>query len=516
MEGDSPTDSPFPPNVPIEDKLSSPDLTSDNSQPLDSQLGLLTPLDQSKLVSVTLVPTSNNEHPGDDATDTTPTSQQKSKKLRKRTVLFKSPKATATQALTTRKLKDRVTHLEYAIKDIYEVIDTEKNKLTSNMLDQTVQTKNSLKVIINEKHNNMVFKCDTLENKVEVLEQNQDRLSDIIKALKERVSDLEKDNAKLKLCIESLETSTHTNVLKSDCELTSATPATPAVAPRRATTQTSGGFERHVGQSGVASGHMDDQASTLSPSANQAPSPVQHDMHDGTGDRSSVPSPSPGVAQGQTDHRTATPVPPTGPHTATRTSSDGPDDFVRHEGRGAAGVASGQTDLRTVTPVPSTGPHADTRAPRDGPVARVEQDEAGVTSGHRTNTVTVTIEPDSDTNALLIGDSVIRGINPNKNRTDLNWKTIVTPGCRPKHIRDCLEQKNPNSDISEVILHVGVNNTKQDSISMKEWSDTLKSLMFVYPLAHITASAIVPSKGKDQMHQNIQTSNTNLKKHARA
>ena len=476
--GDSPTASPPSPNCPTLTQTPENDNKWDSGQ---GQLGLLTPLDPGLISATTILPPSQSANHSSNP-------QQRAKKLRKRTALFKSPKggSEAAHVITNHKLKDRVKTLEHDLIEVRELLEFYKSTLQSSMLDNYQKVKNEAKIIAKDNHDETTYRCDILEDKVEALENNETRQQQIIQSLKSRISCLEKRN-------KQLETSGYAYALSNH-------PNSPTVNhashdPERPDLTQSGLSDNGPYHARSRSGQhdRDPERPDLPKSGPSDDGPYyarsRSDQHDRDPKRLDLPKSGPSDdgpshdrsrsdQQVNNDNRTPTPAPlaPSQPSVATPTRSD---DSMRHGGR---------EEARRV--------------------------ETGVTPGQvtDTDTVTVTIEPDGETNALLIGDSVIRGINPNKNSTDLKWQTIVTPGCRPKHIRDCLNNKNPNSEILEVTLHVGANNTKQDTISMKEWSETLKSLLFAFPLAHITASAIVPSKGKDQMHQNIQTSNTNLKK----
>ena len=452
-EGDSPSDSPFPPNRPI---LShTPDNDNSGRESDNGQLGLLTPLDPKIISTTTILPPSESVNPS-------LTPSKKAKKLRKRTALFKSPKRSdAALVITNHKLKDRVSTLEHDLVEVRELLEFYKNTIQSDILDSFQKVKNEAKIIARDNHDETTDRCDTLEDKVEELENSDSRQQQIIKSLKSRISYLEKQN-KLDTC---------------GCTCACTLPKQPSSPTERHAPHDRNPERPVLTQSGPSGDGPRHARSGSGDHVNNNDDPDRPDtqpQYSPTTDSSPPPatdsSPSPSA---------------TSPSTATR-------DSLRQEGQGRDGAKSGHADHGGIT----------ARAPTSQ-----TQTET------RKQTVNVSIEPEVDTNALLIGDSVIRGINPDKsNNSDLKWQSFVIPGCRPQHIRNYLDNSTPNPNIQEVTLHVGVNNTKEEMISIKEWSDTFKTVMYAYPVAHITASAILPSKGKDQMHQNIQASNTNLKK----
>ena len=114
--------------------------------------------------------------------------------------------------------------------------------------------------------------------------------------------------------------------------------------------------------------------------------------------------------------------------------------------------------------------------------------------------------------AVLIGDSVTRYINPKRltPRSERCFKLCV-PGMTVDDLHAWLEAQPVSSNISNVIIHVGVNSCRAGPIPKEMWVVIIASCKYVFPKAVVTLSSVLPAKGRHHFNNSIIPSNNNLR-----
>ena len=113
---------------------------------------------------------------------------------------------------------------------------------------------------------------------------------------------------------------------------------------------------------------------------------------------------------------------------------------------------------------------------------------------------------------LLIGDSIIKDIAGRKMETDdlPVWHKISISGCKTNDLTTRFKSVQANPDLSQVILHVGVNDCKEKIIQHKDWHDMITETKKAFPFAEIVCSSILPTKSNPEINQRVKESNENL------
>ena len=113
---------------------------------------------------------------------------------------------------------------------------------------------------------------------------------------------------------------------------------------------------------------------------------------------------------------------------------------------------------------------------------------------------------------LLIGDSIIKDIAGRKMETnDLPvWHKISISGCKTSDLTTRLKSVKANPDLTQVILHVGVNDCKEKIVQKKDWNDMITETKKAFPYAEIVCSSILPTKSNPEINQRVKESNENL------
>lgn len=122
-----------------------------------------------------------------------------------------------------------------------------------------------------------------------------------------------------------------------------------------------------------------------------------------------------------------------------------------------------------------------------------------------------TIAP--DVTHLLLGDSVIRGINMRRSAaaTDTTDKVCV-PGARVSDLTTWLRKQQPTAVTTDVTCHVGINDCKESVVTAGAWKALFSQCHRVFPHAALTASSILPTKGRlGDTHKTVALSNANLR-----
>lgn len=118
------------------------------------------------------------------------------------------------------------------------------------------------------------------------------------------------------------------------------------------------------------------------------------------------------------------------------------------------------------------------------------------------------------TTSLLLGDSVIRGINmakSSRSAEDIGQKVCI-PGITGTDLIARLKKQSPSPQVQTVTFHVGVNTCKHSPVDGNTWTDLVKECRRVFPHASLCASAILPAKGRSPLNANIRLSNDALNK----
>lgn len=113
--------------------------------------------------------------------------------------------------------------------------------------------------------------------------------------------------------------------------------------------------------------------------------------------------------------------------------------------------------------------------------------------------------------SVLLGDSVIRNINPRRLEThkDPLFKLCV-PGLSILDILRWLRNLPKQDHVKTLIVHVGVNDCPAGPIATEDWHDLINSCKQSFPAAYIAISSIIPARGKHQLNNAIAPSNRNL------
>ncbi|KAL8617699.1 hypothetical protein ACOMHN_039647 [Nucella lapillus] len=120
--------------------------------------------------------------------------------------------------------------------------------------------------------------------------------------------------------------------------------------------------------------------------------------------------------------------------------------------------------------------------------------------------------PDKTT-TLLIGDSVIRLINPRRLMPQLQsvYKLCV-PGMSIADLTTWLHSRPPCPKVKHLFLHVGLNSCSSGQISVNTWTKLIILCKKVFPSSTLALSSIIPAKGRHNLNNAIAPSNSNLHK----
>eukprot|EP00745_Piridium_sociabile_P037788 TRINITY_DN68921_c0_g1_i3.p1 TRINITY_DN68921_c0_g1~~TRINITY_DN68921_c0_g1_i3.p1 ORF type:complete len:735 (+),score=104.85 TRINITY_DN68921_c0_g1_i3:264-2468(+) len=115
------------------------------------------------------------------------------------------------------------------------------------------------------------------------------------------------------------------------------------------------------------------------------------------------------------------------------------------------------------------------------------------------------------TSSLLIGDSVIRYINPKRLETynDPLFK-ICVPGLTVQDLVHWLRGQEKQDQVNTVIVHVGVNDCPAGPIQPQQWHELINLCRSCFPSAYIAISSIIPARGRHHLNNVIAPSNRNL------
>ena len=116
----------------------------------------------------------------------------------------------------------------------------------------------------------------------------------------------------------------------------------------------------------------------------------------------------------------------------------------------------------------------------------------------------------STTCSLLIGDSMIREINPKKLSPSIQMQKICIPGMTIDDLSKWLSSRTPTRNIISVTVHVGLNTCKRGIISRQTWANLLCLLRTTFPQADICMSSLLPAFGQHPANNVIHPSNFNL------
>ena len=123
------------------------------------------------------------------------------------------------------------------------------------------------------------------------------------------------------------------------------------------------------------------------------------------------------------------------------------------------------------------------------------------------NDLTIPVKASS----VLLGDSVIRHINPKKLETanDPLFK-ICVPGLTISDTIHWLHDLPTQDHVQTLIVHLGVNDCPAGPITAQDWQALIKACKRCFPSAYIAMSSIIPARGKHQLNNAIAPSNRNL------
>ena len=112
---------------------------------------------------------------------------------------------------------------------------------------------------------------------------------------------------------------------------------------------------------------------------------------------------------------------------------------------------------------------------------------------------------------LLIGDSVIRNVNPARlaPRGEHMFKVCV-PGMTLNELYSWICSANENPHIKRIIIHAGINSCPAGAVSIEQWLDLINRCMKAFPHAYIVMNSVIPARGRHHMNNAIFPSNRNL------
>lgn len=116
-----------------------------------------------------------------------------------------------------------------------------------------------------------------------------------------------------------------------------------------------------------------------------------------------------------------------------------------------------------------------------------------------------------DANQLLIGDSMIRGVDANRlGPESVLVHKVCVPGMKIYDLCKWLHNRTPSENINSATVHVGVNSCKSGEISDREWADVINLACKAFPNAEMKLSSIIPARGRHNLNNTINPSNRTL------
>ncbi|KAK7480000.1 hypothetical protein BaRGS_00028733, partial [Batillaria attramentaria] len=115
-----------------------------------------------------------------------------------------------------------------------------------------------------------------------------------------------------------------------------------------------------------------------------------------------------------------------------------------------------------------------------------------------------------DTQTLLFGDSVFRGLHATKMSVSGSDKTQVVSvsGLDKASLLNCLRNTDPTDTVTTLVLHVGVNDCKRGFvIGKKGWNSIITTAKRCFPKAAIYMSSILPTNTQQKTDPCIADSN---------
>ena len=473
--GDSPSDSHSPPNPPT----STPE-KEETEGTVQGQLGLLTPLDTGLLTTRILPPKQNTDSPHTPSPSPSTSNRTMTRKYKRRTALFKSPKKSeAALIIKNHKLKDRVTTLEHDLHEVRDLLEFYKDTVLSDTLDNYQKVKNDFKLLTKENHDEVTYRCEVLNEKIESLEMNETRTENIIKSLKSRVGELEKKNKELEKKIHVFNSSMPAAVSPSHQIDTSTRKVPTPHSAHVPFTHSPPDQKHHPSPRNMQRGD--------SPTGRKDAQADQHAFH------------------GSPTHRSAGLRGESPPGRLAAPAEHAPADQYAHASDGPPTHRS--IAQRGVSPSMRPDEPADLHATQDprGPTTQRSAAQRGDSPDLSFNII-------EGTTHLLIGDSTIKGLNPNKSATrDSKWSKVCIRGLKTADIPTLLKDPREYHNIKQVVIHTGINDNRFQPVSTRTCFDTLKHVMNKFPTAKITVSSVIPTKGKDELSESVRQTNLNMK-----
>ena len=123
--------------------------------------------------------------------------------------------------------------------------------------------------------------------------------------------------------------------------------------------------------------------------------------------------------------------------------------------------------------------------------------------------MTKTVPQDCD--MLLLGDSVIEGLDVRQVKTGYRVSKVAASGLTVYHLQHWLSTCPEFPHIAHVTFHVGINDCWKGPVSTADWGKLLQSLRRVFPNATLQASSIIPPRGKHHLYNPASTTTANLR-----
>ena len=198
----------------------------------------------------------------------------------------------------------------------------------------------------------------------------------------------------------------------------------------------------------------------------------------------------------------------------TSTSRGGQEELAMSNSSGTSAPTASKSGMRQ-NRLQSTGKNNDAKIP----VAVHNIHKIGNvrdSSDHRPTPIQtlLTHKIKSDTTTVIIGDSVLSLMRAEKMATSPSDKVqiISVPGLQARDVLAWLEQQPVCSHIQLVTIHAGVNDCQRSQVTSRTWDHILDACEYVFPMAGIQMSSVIPARGRLPINQCIFSTNRNLQR----
>lgn len=118
----------------------------------------------------------------------------------------------------------------------------------------------------------------------------------------------------------------------------------------------------------------------------------------------------------------------------------------------------------------------------------------------------------SSTTRVLLGDSVMRTVREELMFPGKASQNLSVSGLCVDDLTHWLTNIPQSKQVQLVIVHIGVNTCRHNTITETAWSGLFKLMKKVFPAARLHASSLVPPKGEHALSKTVATSNHSLER----